>query len=75
MLQRDWQTDLCSLPVSVTAASWGRVTMETELHVCVCVGVCVCERMELPSQSISSVCGGVSVCERVGEVYNVVRKT
>lgn len=35
MLQYDWQTDICSLPFSVAAARWGRVTMETELCVCV----------------------------------------
>lgn len=57
LLQHDWQTDLCSLPFSVTAAWWGRVTMETEPCECVSVCACVCERMELPSQSVSSACG------------------
>lgn len=60
MLWPDWQTDLISLPFSVTAARWGRVTMETE-PVYVCAS---CERMELPSQSISLVCGGVCEKER-----------
>lgn len=69
MLQHDWQTDICSLPFSVAAARWGRVTMETELCVCVCVSA----REWNFLVSLSAKCVEECVRKRA-ELYDVARE-